>query len=574
MNLLFPRMVRRSLKPVSCPDCGRATARGECCLCAAGAPPRALERGDDEAASDRDVAAEGRDRAAELRDRDGEDRDVQSRQQDQTASRRRRSASDRDQALSDQNQAASGQDQRSADEDQRSGDDELAAAGDANGTALASYRRGVLARRRTRRQRDSVSVLREDVAAQRSGEANTDTTNLLAKRDRVDAAEDRHHAAEDRGDAADDRRRAADERVEALVERTEHAVAAQRALETLECMSDGFETLDSEWRFTYLNPQAETILGCRRDELLGKKLWEEFPDAVGTRFYDEYHRAVRDQVPVRFEAVHEPSGRTHEVRAYPVLDGLAIYFTDVTDQRVRDAHILQSERLEALGRVTAGVAHDFNNLLTAVGGFAQLGRSVSIDKQAIDCFDQIEAASENAVALTRQMLVFAREQVLSPVVLELNEVVEAFSLLLRQLVPPRIDLVWSLSAAPVPVYVDRSQLEQVLLNLAVNSRDAIPTDGSITIGTRNGSSTNGTAAGVLQVTDTGSGIAEDVLPHIFDPFFTTKPATTGTGLGLATIYGIVSQSGGSIAVNSTVNVGTTMTVALPSAEWVAPRQWS
>ena len=172
------------------------------------------------------------------------------------------------------------------------------------------------------------------------------------------------------------------------------------------------------------------------------------------------------------------------------------------------------------------------------------------------------------------MLVFAREQVLSPVVLELNEVVEAVSLLLRQLVPPRIDLVWSLSPAPVPVYVDRSQLEQVLLNLAVNSRDAIPTKGSITIGTRNGASTNGTAAGVLQVADTGSGIAEDVLPHIFDPFFTTKPAATGTGLGLATIYGIVSQSGGSIAVNSTVNVGTTMTVALPSAEWVAPRQWS
>ena len=406
------------------------------------------------------------------------------------------------------------------------------------------------------------------------GRRRGDITHLLAKRDRVEAAEDRHRAAEDRGDAADDRRTAADERVEALVERTEHAVAAQRALETLECMSDGFETLDSEWRFTYLNPQAETILGCGRDELLGKKLWEEFPDAVGTRFYDEYHRAVRDQVPVRFEEVHEPTGRTHEVRAYPVPDGLAIYFTDVTDQRVRDAHIWQSERLEALGRVTAGVAHDFNNLLTAVGGFAQLGRSGSIDKQAIDCFDQIEAASEKAVALTRQMLVFAREQVLSPVVLELNEVVEAFSLLLRQLVPPRIDLVWSLSPAPVPVYVDRSQLEQVLLNLAVNSRDAIPTNGSITIGTRNGASTNGTAAGVLQVTDTGSGIAEDVLPHIFDPFFTTKPAATGTGLGLATIYGIVSQSGGSIAVNSTMNVGTTMTVALPSAEWVSPRQWS
>ena len=499
---------------------------------------------------------------------------MQSRQQGQTASKRLRSASDRDQVLSDQNQAASRQDQLSADEDQRTGDQELAAVGDASGSVLASYRRGVLARQRTRRERDWVTVLRDDVAAQRSGDANTDITNRLAKRDRVEAAEDRHRAAEDRVEAAEDRSHAADERAHALVEHIEHAVAAQRALETLECMSDGFETLDSEWRFTYLNPQAETILGCGRDELLGKNLWEEFPDDVGTRFYDEFHRSVRDQVPVRFEEVHEPTGRTHEVRAYPVPDGLAVYFTDVTDQRVRDAHLWQSERLEALGRVSAGVAHDFNNLLSAVGGFAQLGRSVSIDKQTIDYFNQIEAASEKAVGLTRQMLAFAREQVLSPVVLELNEVVEAVSQLLRQLVPPRIDLVWSLSPAPVPVYVDRSQLERVLLNLAVNSRDAIPTKGSITIGTSNGASTSGAAAGVLQVMDTGSGIAEHVLPHIFDPFFTTKPAATGTGLGLATIYGIVSQSGGSIAVNSTVNVGTTMTVALPSAEWVRPRQWS
>ena len=246
---------------------------------------------------------------------------MQSRQQGQTASNRLRSASDRDQVLSDQNQAASRQDQRSADEDQRSGDQELAAAADASGSVLASYRRGVLARQWTRRERDWVSVLRDDVAASRSGDANADTTNRLAKRDRVEAAEDRHRAAEDRVEAADDRRIAADERVEALLEHTEHAVAAQRALETLECMSDGFETLDSEWRFTYLNPQAETILGCGRDELLGKKLWEEFPDDVGTRFYDEFHRAVRDQVPVRFEEVHEPTGRTHEVRAYPVPDG-------------------------------------------------------------------------------------------------------------------------------------------------------------------------------------------------------------------------------------------------------------
>ena len=310
------------------------------------------------------------------------------------ASSRVRWASDRDQELSDQNQAASQQDQLSADEDQRSRDEELAAVGDASSRVIASYQRGLLARRRTRHERDWVSVLREDVAAQRLREGYADATNLLVNRDRIEAAEDRHRAAEDRHEAAGDRRTAAGERVEALVQRKEHAVAAQRALETLECMSDGFETFDSEWRFTYLNPQAEAILGCRRDELLGKSLWEEFPDAVGTRFYNEYRRAVREQVPVRFEEIHQPSGRTHEVRAYPVPNGLAVYFTDVTDQRIRDAQVRQSERLEALGRVSADVAHDFNNLLAAVGGFAQLGRTISIDKQTIDYFNHIETASQ------------------------------------------------------------------------------------------------------------------------------------------------------------------------------------
>lgn len=573
MSIPLPAVVRRWLKPVRCPACGRATSGSGCSFCDADARPRAFARDGDEAASDRDLAAEDRDRAAELRDRGGEDRDVRSRRQDRLASSRVRWASDRDQELSDQNQAASQQDQRSADEDQRSRDEELAAVGDASSRVIASYQRGVLARRRTRHERDWVSVLRDDVAAQRLREGYADATNLLANRDRIEAAEDRHRAAEDRHEAAGDRRTAAVERVEALVQRKAHAVAAQRALETLECMSDGFETFDSEWRFTYLNPRAEAILGCRRDDLLGRSLWEEFPDAVGSRFYNEYRRAVREQVPVRFEEIHQPSGRTHEVRAYPVPDGLAVYFTDVTDQRARDAHVRQSERLEALGRVSADVAHDFNNLLAAVGSFAQLGRTISIDNQTIDYFSQIETASQKAVTLTRQMLVFAREQVLSPVALELNEVLEAASLMLRQLVPPRIELVWSLSPDPVPVYVDRSQLEQVLLNLAVNSRDAITTKGSITIGTKSGASTNGAATGVLQVTDTGAGIAEHVLPHIFDPFFSTKPPATGTGLGLATIYGIVSQSGGSIAVNSTVNVGTTMTVALPAAESRPPKLW-
>lgn len=173
--------------------------------------------------------------------------------------------------------------------------------------------------------------------------------------------------------------------------------------------------------------------------------------------------------------------------------------------------------------------------------------------------------------MTRQLLAFAREQDLAPTAIDLNDVVDSLASLLRQLVPAGIDLRVVLSPQPVPVFVDRSQLEQVLVNLVVNSRDAIDTTGSITVSTSTDAPPDVVhdihhPAGWLQVTDNGSGIPAEAMPHIFDPFFSMKPPETGTGLGLATIYGIVSQSGGSIFVDSTVGVGTTMTVVLPAEQ--------
>jgi len=168
----------------------------------------------------------------------------------------------------------------------------------------------------------------------------------------------------------------------------------------------------------------------------GNLLWtraRRFPhgDAI-----DEYRRALREQVPVRFEETYEPLGRTLEVRAYPVPDGLAIYFSDVTTERLHQERLRQAQRLEAIGRVTAGVAHDFNNLLAAVCGFAKLGQAASVDKKTASYFDQIDSAGEKAVELTRQLLAFAREQDLAPTVVDLNDVIDGLSSLLRQLVPP------------------------------------------------------------------------------------------------------------------------------------------
>jgi PAS domain S-box-containing protein len=346
--------------------------------------------------------------------------------------------------------------------------------------------------------------------------------------------------------------------------------AEQQAAETLESMSDAFVTVDSDWRFTYLNAQSEAILDRRREDLLGKNMWDEFPEGVGSRFYDEYHRAVRDQVTVQVEELFVPLGRVLEVNAYPVSNGLALYFRDVTAQRLLEAEVAQTQRLESLGRLAAGVAHDFNNLLTAIKGYASLGDAASHNPEKTKrYFAAIDAASQTAADLTRQLLAFAREQELAPADLEMNHVVRGFSSLLAQLLPAEVKLVVELSEHPVPTFVDRSQLEQVLLNLVVNSKDAIEGSGSITIRTSTAPpegvvhEPTGESAW-LQVIDTGCGISEEVLPSIFEPFFSTKAVDAGTGLGLATIFGIVAQSGGEIHVNSTVGVGTRMTVSLPA----------
>ncbi|HEY8722259.1 MAG TPA: ATP-binding protein [Gaiellaceae bacterium] len=538
-----------------------------CPACGAERPTDVVDQIRDRAASDRDETAKSRDRAAELRDRGAEDRDVLARQDEQATSDRDRIASDRDKRWSDRDRAASGRDQQSADEDQQAADEDFAAGGDP-----AAHDRGVRAREQSGRDRGSASVLRDETAAARlqghDADASQEEILRLAERDRVQAADDRE-------EAADDREESARERAQAVRDRSESAVAEQRAVETLESMSDAFLTLDSEWRFTYLNPQTETILERRREDLIGKNLWDEFPEAVGSPFDEHYRRALRDQVPVRFEEAYEPLGRTLEVRAYPVPDGLAIYFSDVTTERLHDERLRQAQRLEAIGRVTAGVAHDFNNLLAAICGFAELGQTASTDEKTSRYFKEIDSAGQKAEQLTRQLLAFAREQILAPTIIDLNNAVENLASVLRQLLPASVELHFELSPQPVPVFVDRSQFEQVLVNLVVNSRDAIDTTGSITVST-----TTDDPAGVmhdihgpsgwLQVTDTGSGIPTDVMPHIFDPFFSTKPPETGTGLGLATIYGIVSQSGGSIFVDSTLDVGTTMTIELPAEPTNSP----
>jgi PAS domain S-box-containing protein len=547
-------------KVVRCPACGEVAGAPTCPSC--GAESQAAEG--DGWASERDKTAESRDLSAERRDRAAGGRDEQARAHEQAAIDREAIASDQDQAWSEDDQAASRIDQRAADADQQAADDEFAAGGDE-----ATYLSGIRARQKTHRARHTAMGARDETSAARLRRDEPETAPDGAPRDRRWAAGDRKEAAGDRIQAAGDRDRAGRDREEALRNRTDAAAAAERAVEVLEAMSDAFFTLDSEWRFTYLNPQAEAALDRQRGELIGRNVWDEFPEKTRSRFYDQYQRALREQAPVRFEETWGPDRRTFEVRAHPVPDGLAVYLNDVTDARLLEERFRQAQRLEAIGRVTAGVAHDFNNILAAVRGFASVGLRASADPTIRQYFDEIDAAGRRAFALTQQLSAFTREQQLTPELVDLNEIVDGLSSLLQQLVPADIDLRLAFSPQPVPVVVDRSQLEQVLLNLVVNSRDAIDAPGTITVSTTS-DVPPGVAhdvrnpSGWLQVTDTGCGIPEEVLPFIFDPFFTTKPPETGTGLGLATIYGIVSQSGGSILVDSTVGVGTTVSIALPA----------
>jgi PAS domain S-box-containing protein len=247
---------------------------------------------------------------------------------------------------------------------------------------------------------------------------------------------------------------------------------------------------------------------------------------------------------------------------------------DVTARRELEADLVQSRKLEAVGRLAGGIAHDFNNVLTAIIGNVELvARETREDSTASVCLRAIRAASERASNLTRQLLSFARRQIVFPRVVEPNPLIEAVAELLRPLLGEEIRLDLSLASDAWPIRIDVGQFEQLLINLAVNARDAMPSGGRLTVQTENVAVDLARGPFELscgdyvrvQVTDTGHGIPKELQTHVFEPFFTTKPAGRGTGLGLATCHGIVKQSGGHIELESAEGRGTRVIVFLPRA---------
>jgi two-component system, cell cycle sensor histidine kinase and response regulator CckA len=247
------------------------------------------------------------------------------------------------------------------------------------------------------------------------------------------------------------------------------------------------------------------------------------------------------------------------------LRAVASVLAMAAERAAGEEQLRQSQKMEAVGQLAGGVAHDFNNLLTVISGYGAIAQKRIGAGPGAEELEEIAHATERAAQVTRQLLAFSRRQVLEPAVLDLNEVARGLAPMLGRLIGEDVAIAMLTDDDLAPVVADRGQLAQVILNLAVNARDAMPTGGTLTIETRMLQDGN---VGLI-VTDTCVGMEPRVLEHAFEPFFTTKEAGHGTGLGLATVHGIVEQSGGRVSVRSEPGFGTSFTVSLPPAERAA-----
>jgi signal transduction histidine kinase len=243
-------------------------------------------------------------------------------------------------------------------------------------------------------------------------------------------------------------------------------------------------------------------------------------------------------------------------------------------RRRSEEQLRQSQKMEAVGRLAGGIAHDFNNLLLVINGYSELALARLEDAAAElrEPIDEVRAAGERAAALTRQLLAFSRKQVIQPTELDLNAVVAETSKMLGRILGEHLELILDLAPLLDPVRADRGQLEQILMNLTVNARDAMPDGGLLRIATETVALPEGRRV-ALTVSDTGVGMDAETQRSIFEPFFTTKAAGEGTGLGLSTVYGIVEQSHGRLVVESEIGRGTTFTIYLPAATGTAERAY-
>jgi two-component system cell cycle sensor histidine kinase/response regulator CckA len=345
----------------------------------------------------------------------------------------------------------------------------------------------------------------------------------------------------------------------------------------LDCMGEGLQVVGFDYRYLYLNEAAARHGHRSKEELLGRTMQECYPDIEQTAMFARIKRCMQDRIPARFDNEFVfPDGTREwfELRIDPVPDGVRVLSVEIERRRKLEEQLAHAQKMEALGLLAGGIAHDFNNLLTIVLSYAQLidARTPKTDP-VHNYVKEVTRAAERGAELTSQLLALGRRRIVEPRVVSVNQAITALHPMLRRLMGDLVEIELVLDPEAGSIRVDPGQLDQVLINLAANARDAMPTGGRLTISTQNVALDESYAEVhpdvtpgphvKVSLTDTGTGMPPEVVRRIFEPFFTTKGPDRGSGLGLAMSHGIVRQSGGHIWVYSEPGHGTTFKLLFP-----------
>ncbi len=356
--------------------------------------------------------------------------------------------------------------------------------------------------------------------------------------------------------------------------------------------------IQAQMRFVYLNPKALDLFGAK-----------DAGELIGTLVMDRCHPDYREQVTQRIKTLNEDRKPVEalfaqkllrldgtwvwvETTGQPIVHegqyGALVFARDISARKIHEqereklqAQLFQAQKMESVGRLAGGVAHDFNNMLSVIIGYTELAlENAALDVSLRGDLTEVLNAGKRSAEITRQLLAFARQQTIEPQLLDLNETVEGMLKMLRRLIGEDIDLSWRPGHGPMPVFMDSSQLDQVLANLCVNARDAIGGVGKLTIETEHVRFNEEFCADhvgfmpgefiLLAVSDDGCGMDKQTGENIFEPFFTTKGVGQGTGLGMSTVFGIVTQNKGFINVYSELGKGTTFKIYLPPHAGAGP----
>jgi PAS domain S-box-containing protein len=343
---------------------------------------------------------------------------------------------------------------------------------------------------------------------------------------------------------------------------------------------------DLKGKIDYVNPAFEQITGYPRDEALGQHIASLSGDTQDQNFYDKLWKTLQKGETWRGQAInHRKDGQAYREEAIfspirgsggQIINYVAIK-RDITQQSELQEQLWQAQKMDAVGRLSGGIAHDFNNILTVIKNYAEFVRDVLPEEdEAFDDINRVIDSTKQAADLTQQLLVFARSKVIRPQIVNLNETIGKMDKMLRSMVRENIGLIINLQPGLSPINVDPGQIEQVIINLVINACDAMPDGGKLLLVTRNVTVSQDDLTSVkeldpgeyveLLVRDTGMGMSEEVRLRIFEPFFTTKVAGKGTGMGLATVYGIVKQHGGNVTVRSKPGLGSVFKVYIPQKQ--------